>query len=78
VVSRNYFTRQVETLLKFAFTRQVETLLKFAKTSSDPKVVTTLVDEASELKSQADEALPTPDLSPLPPDVERPNLIVRS
>ena len=60
VVSRNYFTRQVETLLKFA------------KITSDPKVVVALVDKASELKSQADEALPTPDLSPLPPDVERP------
>jgi hypothetical protein len=60
MVSRNYFTRQAETLLKFA------------KTTSDPKVVTALVDKASELKSQADQAMPMPDLSPLPPDVERP------
>jgi hypothetical protein len=60
VASRNYFARQVATLLKLA------------KTTSDPKVVIALVDKASELKSQADEALPTPDLSPLPPDVEYP------
>jgi hypothetical protein len=60
VASRNYFARQIETLLKFA------------KTTSDPKVVTALVDKASELKSKADEALLTPDLSPLPPDIERP------
>jgi hypothetical protein len=46
VVSRNYFTRQVATLLKFA------------KTTSDPQIVTALVDKASELKSQADEAFP--------------------
>jgi hypothetical protein len=60
VVSRNYFTRQVATLLKFA------------KTTSDPKIVIALVDKVSELKSHADEALPMPDLSPLSPDVERP------
>ena len=63
MVSRNYFTRQVATLLKFA------------KTTSDPKVVIALVDKASELKSQADEALPMPDLSPLPPDVESPTVV---
>ena len=66
VVSRNYFTRQVATLLKFA------------KTTSDPKIVIALVDKVSELKSQADEALPMPDLSPLPPDVECPNVVARS
>jgi hypothetical protein len=60
VVDRNYFVRQVQTLLKFA------------KSTSDPQIVTALVDKASELKSRADEALPTPDLSPFPPDVERP------
>ena len=60
MVDRNYFVRQVQTLLKFA------------KSTSDPQIVTALVDKASELKSRADEALPTPDLSPLPPDVERP------
>ena len=66
MVDRNYFVRQVQTLLKFA------------KSTSDPQIVTALVDKASELKSRADEALPTPDLSPLPPDVERPTLIVGS
>jgi hypothetical protein len=35
VVNRSYFTRQVVTLLKFA------------KSTSDPKVVTALVDKAS-------------------------------
>jgi hypothetical protein len=59
VLSRNYFVRQVQTLLKFA------------KSTSDPKVVIALVDKASELKSQADKITPPSDVGPLPPDVER-------
>jgi hypothetical protein len=59
VVSRNYFTRQAETLLKFA------------KSSSDPQVVAALVEKAASLKSKIDES-GGPDQSPLPPDVERP------
>lgn len=59
MVSRNYFTRQVVTLLKFA------------KSTSDPKVVTALVDKAIELKSQADETTAPPsDRSPRAPDME--------
>jgi hypothetical protein len=50
VVSRNYFTRQVQTLLKFA------------KTTSAPKVVTALVDKAAELKSWADKTTPPSDV----------------
>ena len=60
MVSRNYFTRQIDTLLKFA------------KTTSDPKVVTALVDKATELKSRADKTTPPSDVGPLPPDVECP------
>jgi hypothetical protein len=58
VVGRNYFTRQAATLLKFA------------KSTSDPKLAAALVEKASDLKSQSDEARP-PDLSPQAPDIER-------
>jgi hypothetical protein len=58
VVSKNYLTRQATTLIKFA------------QSTSDPKVLTALVEKAAKLKSQADET--RPDLSPLAPDVERP------
>jgi hypothetical protein len=54
------------------FVRQVQTLIKFAKSTSDPKVVTALVDKAAELKSRADKTTPPSDVGPLPPDVERP------
>jgi hypothetical protein len=60
VVDRNYFVRQVQTLLKFA------------KTTSDPQIVVAVVDKAAELKSRADKTTPPPDVGPLPPDVERP------
>jgi hypothetical protein len=60
VVHRNYFVRQVQTLLKFA------------KSTSDPQIVVALVDKASELKSRADKTTPPSDVGPLPPDVERP------
>ena len=52
------------------FVRQAATLLKFAQTTTDPKVAAGLVDKASELKSQVDEA--STDLSPLAPDIESP------
>jgi hypothetical protein len=58
VVSRDYLTRQATTLIKFA------------KSTSDPKVVTALIEKAAELKSNADETMPPPDLSPRAPDVE--------
>ena len=60
VVSKDYLTRQATTLVKFA------------QSTSDPKILTALVEKAAELKSQADEAGPPSDLSPLAPDVERP------
>lgn len=60
MVSKNYLTRQATTLIKFA------------KSTSDPAVVTALVEKAAELKTHADEALPPPDLSPRAPDVEPP------
>lgn len=66
MVGRNYFVRQVQTLLEFA------------KTTSDPKVATALVDKATELKSRADKTTAPSDVGPLPPDVELPNLIERS
>ena len=60
VVHRNYFLRQVQTLLKFA------------KSTSDPQIVVVLVDKASELKFRADKTTPPSDVGPLLPDVERP------
>ena len=59
MIGRNYFTRQAETLLKFA------------KSTSDPQVAAALVEKAVSLKSKIDES-GQPDPSPLPPDVERP------
>jgi hypothetical protein len=60
VVSKNYLTRQATTLIKFA------------QSTSDPKVLTALIEKATKLKSQADETRPPSDLSPLAPDVEPP------
>jgi predicted membrane chloride channel (bestrophin family) len=57
---------------KSYLTRQATTLIKFAQSTSDPKVLTALVEKAAELKSQADETTPPSDLSPLAPDVEFP------
>jgi hypothetical protein len=60
------------------FVRQIQTLLRLAKSTSDPQIVVALVDKAAELKSRADKTTPPSDVGPLPPDVERPNLIVWS
>ena len=60
MVSKNYLTRQATTLVKFA------------QSTSDPRVLTALVEKATELKSQADETRPRSDLSPKAPDVEPP------
>jgi hypothetical protein len=60
MVSKNYLTRQATTLVKFA------------QSTSDPRVLTALVEKATELKSQADETRPRSDLSPKAPDVESP------
>jgi hypothetical protein len=60
VVSKNYLARQAATLIKFA------------KSASDPRIVTALVEKATQLKSHADATMPRPDLSPHAPDVESP------
>jgi hypothetical protein len=57
VVGRNYFARQVATLLKFA------------QSTSDPQVAAALVEKAAELKSKIDES-DAPDQSPRAPDIE--------
>jgi hypothetical protein len=57
VVDRNYFTRQVMTLLNFAHS------------TSNPKLAAVLVEKAAALKTQLDETSPARDLSPRAPDV---------
>ena len=52
------------------FKRQILTLLKFAQSTADPKFATFLLDKAVDLKSQAEELPPAPDIGPQPPDVE--------
>jgi hypothetical protein len=52
------------------FKRQAATLLKIARSTSDPQVVAALVEKADELRSQGNEAVPSPDLSPRAPDIE--------
>jgi hypothetical protein len=52
------------------FTRQILTLLKFAQSTADPKFAALLLDKAVDLKSQAEEVPPAPDIGPHPPDVE--------
>jgi hypothetical protein len=51
------------------FTRQAKTLLKFAQSTSNPELAAFLVEKAAALKTQVDESLPPPDLSPRAPDV---------
>jgi len=58
MVSRSYFVRQAATLLKFA------------KSSSDPQVIAALVEKADELRSQGDDGILSPDLSPAAPDID--------
>jgi hypothetical protein len=52
------------------FTRQILTLLKFAQSTADPKFAAFLLDKAVDLKSQAEEVPPAPDVGPQPPDVQ--------
>jgi hypothetical protein len=49
--------------------RQATALLRFARATNNPELAVALVDKAARLKSQADEAGPTPDISPIAPDV---------
>ena len=53
-------------------TRQATWLLKFAKSTRNPELAAVLVEKAADLKSKIDEAVPPPDQSPKPPDVEGP------
>jgi len=52
VLSRDYFTRQVTALLKFA------------KETTNPQLAAVLIEKAADLKSQIDESSATPDPSP--------------
>jgi len=49
--------------------RQATALLRFARATNNPELAVVLVDKAADLKSQADEAGPTLDVSPRAPDV---------
>jgi hypothetical protein len=53
-------------------TRQMTTLLKFAQSTSDPKLVAALVEKAVDLRSQLDERTAPADRGPHAPDVEPP------
>ena len=50
VLSRDYFVRQVTSLLKFA------------KETTNPQLAAVLIEKAADLKSQVDESSTTPDL----------------
>lgn len=52
--------------------RQAAILLKFAKTKTDPNISAALIGKAADLKVQVDQN-GAQDLTPLAPDVERPN-----
>jgi hypothetical protein len=51
------------------YTRQVTTLLKFAKSTNNPDLAAVLVEKAADLKAKVDESS-APDPNPMPPDVE--------
>jgi len=50
--------------------RQAMALLSFARATANPELAALLVEMAIGLKSQADEIVPSGDLSPKAPDVE--------
>jgi hypothetical protein len=50
--------------------RQALALLSFARATANPELAAVLVEKAVSLKSQADEIMPSGDLSPKAPDVE--------
>jgi hypothetical protein len=50
--------------------RQAITLLSFARATGNPELAALLVEKAVSLKSQADEMMPSGDVSPKAPDVE--------
>jgi hypothetical protein len=54
------------------FVRQAATLLRFAKSTQDPKMAAALLEKAADFKSQVEETIPSPDLTPPAPDIEPP------
>jgi hypothetical protein len=58
-------------LSKEYFARQVASLLEFAKSTNDRRLSAVLVEKAADLKAQADQVPVKPDISPLAPDVQR-------
>jgi hypothetical protein len=50
--------------------RQARSLLSFARATGNPALAALLVEKASSFKSQADEIIPSGDISPRAPDVE--------
>jgi quinol monooxygenase YgiN len=56
------------------FARQAVTLMKLARLTKDPQFAASLADKAAGLKALSDEAPLAPDVSPIPPDVTRPDL----
>jgi hypothetical protein len=50
--------------------RQATALLRFASSTTNQQLAAVLVEKAADLKSQADEAMPSHDVSPRAPDVE--------
>jgi hypothetical protein len=58
VLSRDYFVRQVASLLKFT------------KETTNPQLAAVLIEKAADLKSQGDESSMTPDPTPQAPDAQ--------
>jgi hypothetical protein len=56
-------------LSKDYFVRQVTTLLRFAKATTNPQLAAVLIEKAADLKSQVDESSTTQDPAPQAPDV---------
>jgi hypothetical protein len=54
------------------FVRQAATLLRFAKSTQDPQMAAALLEKAADFKSQVEQTIPSPDLTPLAPDIEPP------
>ena len=54
------------------FVRQAAILFGIAKATKDPKLSAALMDKAADVKSKVDELGAPLDLSPQPPDIERP------
>jgi len=57
---------------RWYFLNQATTLLEFARSTNDPERAAALIDKAADLLAQIDEPDPSPDLTPLAPDIEPP------